>query len=99
MPHVISGYFKQEGAGAVDADGKVWQKLESVGELISREQKAYQLLNDRFWRIVLKKSFWGNERNFSHMRQGELGRHGPLLISSGLVRCSESDQSTSPACN
>jgi hypothetical protein len=43
MPYVISGYFKQEGAAAVDADGKVWQKLASVGELISKEYERSQL--------------------------------------------------------
>ena len=43
MPYVISGYFEQEGAEAVDADGKVWQKLASVGELISKEYERSQL--------------------------------------------------------
>jgi hypothetical protein len=29
--------------------------------LTSNEQKAYQLLNDRSWPILLQKSFWGVE--------------------------------------
>jgi acetoacetate decarboxylase len=27
-------------------------------------RKAYRLLNDRSWRIALKKSFWGDDQNF-----------------------------------
>ena len=41
---MISDYFKQEGAEAVDADGKVSQKLASVGELISKKYERSQLL-------------------------------------------------------
>jgi hypothetical protein len=38
--------------------------LESAHRLISKGIKAYQSFSDRFWRIVLKKSFSPDERNF-----------------------------------
>jgi hypothetical protein len=32
---------------------------------IALRKDAYQFVSDRYWRILLKKLFWGDEQNFS----------------------------------
>src|SRR6267142_5938830 len=50
---------------SVNPGRKSWEGTKGTTSPCPSRVKSCPLANDRFWRIVLKKSFWGDDQNFS----------------------------------